>query len=425
MRGNVVQKVPGNRFQDPGVRLKERDKVKGSKFKAGDKVEATIDSVAFGGHGVARIGEMVLFAPFTVDQDVAEIRITEIRKNYLRGKLERILVPSPWRDAPRCPYYLRCGGCQYQHISYSHQLELKKNQVIESFKRIGRIPSPPVKDVHPSPSIFNYRGKAEFHLQARRGDRPVIGFMDAGGARVVDIERCEIVDETINDALRGVREDLAASRIHAGAEETRVLWSGEGGRHEVAWGIARIVKGRTIEVSAWGFFQANMSLVDALVDAVLEMSDLTGAENILDCYCGTGLFSLFLAERARQIYAVEIDPEAVEAARRNFIAFGHPESLIFEGAVEEVLSGPLAEKKGEIDIVVLDPPRTGCDPEVMALLAEWKPRRLIYVSCDPATQARDIRFLIDRGFSLQVLQPFDMFPQTKHIEVVALLTGPR
>jgi len=410
-----------------GERIKQF--AQGARHRVGEKVKALIESVAFGGEGVARLDEMVLFVPFTVDQDVAEIKITEVRKNYLKGKLEKLLVSSPQREAPRCPYFMKCGGCQYQHIDYRYQLELKKNQVVESFKRIGRISSPPVKDVIASPKVFNYRGKAEFHIQARRGNQPVAGFMDTGGERVVDIERCEIVDETINDKLLDLRKNLTPEHISAGAGETKIVWSGEGELPKIGGGIereiTRVVKGQTIRVSEQGFFQANLSLVDTLVDTVLEMSNLKGGENILDCYCGTGLFSLFLAHHAGQIFAVEIDGEAVQAAKKNFTDFGHPESLILEGAVEKVLQGPLSEKKGNVDVVVLDPPRTGCGQDIHAILAEWAPRRLVYVSCDPATQARDIRFLLDVGFELQVLQPFDMFPQTKHIEVVGLLTKPR
>jgi tRNA/tmRNA/rRNA uracil-C5-methylase (TrmA/RlmC/RlmD family) len=400
-----------------------------SRFKIGEKVEAKIESVAFGGDGVARVRDMVLFVPFTVDGDTAMVRITDVKKTFLRGKLEKIVTPSPWRMTPKCPYYLRCGGCQYQHIDYSHQLELKKNQVIESFRRIGRFPSPPARDIYPSPLAFGYRGKAEFHQAERRGHPPQMGFMDVTGSRIVDIERCEIMDETINDALADFRRDILAGRAAVESGGTRIFWSGldrdplqsseeSGGRE-----ITRVVKGREIQVPAQGFFQANTVLVDKLVDTVCEMGALTGGENILDCYCGAGLFSLFLADRVGQVIAVEMDGDAVRAARSNFDRFGHSGALVFEGDVGEVLRGPLEEKKGEADVIVLDPPRAGCEKDVLAILAEWKPRQLIYISCDPATQARDIRYLVDQGFLLQVLQPFDMFPQTKHIEVVALLAG--
>jgi len=399
------------------------------KFRIGNSVEAEIESVAFGGDGVARVRDMVLFVPFTVDGDTAVVRITDVKKTFLRGKLEKLVTPSPWRMTPKCPYYLRCGGCQYQHIDYSHQLELKKNQVVESFRRIGRLPAPPAGEILASPLAFGYRGKAEFHLAERRGNPPQVGFMDVTGSRIVDIERCEIMDETINDALADFRRDILAGRAAVESGGTRIFWSGlnrdplQSGEESGGRKIIRVVKGRELEVPSQGFFQANTVLVDKLVDTVCEMGALTGGENILDCYCGAGLFSLFLAEHARNIFAIEIDEDAVRAARSNFSRFGCPGALVFEGAVEDVLRGPLDNKRGTMDVILIDPPRTGCEKDVLAILAEWKPKRIIYISCDPATQARDIRYLVDQGFLLQVLQPFDMFPQTKHIEVVALLTG--
>jgi tRNA/tmRNA/rRNA uracil-C5-methylase (TrmA/RlmC/RlmD family) len=398
-------------------------------FRVGDKVEAEIESVAFGGDGVARVRDMVLFVPFTVDGDTAVVRITDVKKTFLRGKLEKLVTPSPWRVTPKCPYYLRCGGCQYQHIDYSHQLELKKNQVVESFRRIGKFPSPPARDIYPSPLAFGYRGKAEFHQADRRGHPPKMGFMDVTGLRIVDIERCEIMDETINDALADFRRDILTGRAAVESGGTRIFWSGlnrdplQSGEESGGRKITRDVKGRELEVLSQGFFQANTVLVDKLVDTVCEMGALTGEENILDCYCGAGLFSLFLAEHARNVFAIEIDDDAVRAARSNFSRFGYPGALVFEGAVEDVLRGPLDNKRGTMDVILVDPPRTGCDKDVLVSLAEWKPKRLIYISCDPATQARDIRYLVDKGFLLQVLQPFDMFPQTKHIETIALLTG--
>ncbi len=392
-----------------------------ARFRIGQTVEAMIETVAFGGDGVARVRDMVLFVPFTADGDLAEVRVVEVRKNFLRGKLRRLLIPSPHRTEPECPYYLRCGGCRYQHISYEHQLELKRNQVAESFKRIGRFSSPPVEDIRPSPKSYNYRGKVEIHLRTKRGYPPEIGFIDTGGLRIVDVERCAIADETINNALRELRGKALSGDLPIGGEETKILWSGDQDMNEDG-PITRVVKGRKLEVHRQGFFQANLSLTDALVDAVLDLAALTGGERVLDCYCGVGLFSLFLAAKAGDIIAVDIDREAVGAARKNFAAFGHGGVRLFEGSVEDILREHLAGEKGRTDVVVLDPPRTGCDKVLLDTLAEWRPKKVVYVSCDPATQARDIRYLADRGFSLQILRPFDMFPQTKHIEVVALLT---
>jgi len=225
-----------------------------ARFRIGQTVEVMIETVAFGGDGVARVHDMVLFVPYTVDGDLAEVKVVEVRKNFLRGKLRRLLAPSPHRTEPECPYYLRCGGCRYQHIFYEHQLEMKRSQVVESFKRIGRFPSPPVEDIRPSPKSYNYRGKVGLHLRAKRGAPPEIGFIDTGGLRIVDLERCAIADETINDALCELRRRVLSGDLPIGGEETKVLWSGDQGENQDGL-ITRVVKGRNLEVHRQGFFR--------------------------------------------------------------------------------------------------------------------------------------------------------------------------
>lgn len=388
-------------------------------IKIRDIIETRIDTVAFGGDGVGRVDNMVIFVPFTVDGDVVEVEITGVKKKYLRGKIKKIVVPSPQRAEPKCLHFSECGGCQYQHILYKYQLEMKRRQVVESFERIGRLGSPPVKEIIPSPEVFGYRGKAEYHIGFSEEKIPEIGFMDVEGGKLVDIERCEIVDETINRSFQDFRNNLIAGRteIH---DERKIIWSGLSGREKTAGipeYITRMVKGKSLIVPYGGFFQANIFLVDTLVDCVVEMSGLTGSEAVLDCYCGSGLFSLFLAGHARQVFGMEINGESAKCARMNHENFGISNVTVFMGDIK----GILGEKLSDIDLVILDPPRIGCDRDVLSGIVELKPERIIYISCNPATQARDIRYLIDEGFSLRTLQPMDMFPQTKHIEVIALM----
>ncbi|MBE9546017.1 MAG: class I SAM-dependent RNA methyltransferase, partial [Proteobacteria bacterium] len=388
-------------------------------IKIRDIIETRIDTVAFGGDGVGRVDNMVIFVPFTVDGDVVEVEITGVKKKYLRGKIKKIVVPSPQRAEPKCLHFSECGGCQYQHILYKYQLEMKRRQVVESFERIGRLGSPPVKEIIPSPEVFGYRGKAEYHIGFSEEKIPEIGFMDVEGGKLVDIERCEIVDETINRSFQDFRDDLIAGRteIH---DERKIIWSGLSGIEKTAGApeyITRMVKGKSLIVPCGGFFQANIFLVDTLVDCVVEMSGLTGSEAVLDCYCGSGLFSLFLAGHARQVFGMEINGESAKCARMNHENFGISNATVFMGDIK----GILGEKLSDIDLVILDPPRIGCDRDVLSGIVELKPERIIYISCNPATQARDIRYLIDEGFFLRTLQPMDMFPQTKHIEVIALM----
>jgi 23S rRNA (uracil1939-C5)-methyltransferase len=303
---------------------------------------------------------------------------------------------------------------------------MKERQVIESFERIGKIPSPPVKTIIPSPQHFNYRGKAEYHLIFQQDGHPEVGFMDVEGGTVVDVERCEIVDESINRTYRQFRKALiSGSDTFQGDRFT--VWSEYDDKKlpqdQVEFStIGRKVKDKILFVPQEGFFQANILLVDRLVEQVLTMGNVNPSDVVVDLYCGSGLFSVFISPRARQVYCVEMEGEAVRCARLNMDACGVSNTEIVAGRVENVLKTDFIGEK-RIDAVILDPPRIGCEPGALARIAELKPSRIIYVSCNPTTQARDVRYLLDEGFSLVELQPIDMFPQTKHIEVIALLEG--
>ena len=392
-------------------------------IKVGDIIETTINTVAFGGDGIGRIDNVVIFVPFTVDGDVVEVEITEVKKKYLRGKIKKILAPSPQRVEPKCLYFSKCGGCQYQHILYEYQLEIKQRQVVESFERIGKLKIPFIKEIIPSPESFGYRGKADCHVVFSRGQTPEIGFMDVEGGELVAVERCELMEETINRALQDIRDDLIAGRtkIH---DERQIVWSEIPGEEKVAGTpvhVTRKVKGKSLIVPYNGFFQANIFLLDTLVDCVMEMGALAGSETVLDCHCGSGLFSFFLAGYVRQVLGIELDRKSVEYARLNYKNHGISNADVFRGDVKTVVKNEIIEKRINIDLVILDPPRIGCDKDLLSGIAKLKPGKIIYISCNPATQARDIRYLTDKGFSLRALQPIDMFPQTKHIEVIAVL----
>jgi 23S rRNA (uracil1939-C5)-methyltransferase len=398
-------------------------------LRPGDRIELRIDSVAFGGDGVGRCQQQVVFVPFTVDGDEAVVRITEVRKRFVRGHLEKLLKPSPNRIEPRCRHYALCGGCHYQHIHYARQLRLKEQQVVDAFIRIAKVALPPITPVTPSPGSFQYRGKADYHIRITPKAPPVIGFMDVFNDRIIDIDRCEIMDETINQACLAFRQDIEAGRIKTPRLHRQTIWSSgaAGEKAEVVTDfrtprfVIRTVGGQRLIVPYRGFFQANHFLVSRLVDDVVETSALTGRETIVDTYCGSGLFSLFLAPPARQVYGIEIDGEAIHCARVNHRQAGFTNAAFLRGDAGEILQREFVGAKRCVDVLILDPPRTGCDPALLSGLVKLKPGRIVYISCNPATQARDIRHLLDHGFTLISLKPYDMFPQTAHIEVVALL----
>jgi len=387
------------------------------RVRAGDIIEVSIKTVAFGGSGVGRVGPMVVFVPFTAAGDVVEAKIVKVKRNYLTGEIVKIISASPDRALPLCPYFSLCGGCQYQHLSYEVQLKTKERQVAESFERIGKIASPPVETIIPSPLPFGYRGKAEIHGAPAPGGQFHLGFMDTEGGGLVDIRRCDLLDESINTEYVRLRERLASGKIPS--RRTRyILWSGTSYPPEPY--ITRTVGEKELVTSSSGFFQGNTSLVETLTQRVIEMCDPKGSDRVLDACCGCGLFSLFIAPRVREVLGIEINGAAVRCAIRNIEQQGITNARFRKGDVEGILDR-LAGEDTRADTVLIDPPRVGCTGATLSAIDRLQPERIVYVSCNPATQARDVRRLIDKGFRLEALQPIDMFPQTQHIEVIASL----
>ena len=384
-----------------------------------DRLEIKIERIAFGGEGVGRIDNFVIFVPFAAPEDELEIEITHRKKNFARGKILKIIKASPSRVKPLCNYYESCGGCCYQHISYEQQLEIKKRQVEEAFVKIGRIHAPPVSTAVASSPGYHYRGKAQFH-QRISPTGPQLGFLDISGSKMADIKRCEIMEETINEKIGRLREN-AFSRNE---KDTRLtIWSNLPDEPTCKKGqIRRVVKGKEFLVSSDGFFQNNLFLTEAMVDEVCLMA-LSGKLNtVLDVYCGCGLFSIFLAPFAKEVFGIELNPKAVKFAQIN----AEKEKIrnvkfICGDAGDELLKMKYLTLSGALDVLIIDPPRIGCSKSVLEAIASLQPQRLIYVSCNPVTQARDVNLLKESGYKLLRLLPFDMFPQTQHIEVIALL----
>jgi tRNA/tmRNA/rRNA uracil-C5-methylase (TrmA/RlmC/RlmD family) len=390
-------------------------------LQPGDRATIRIEKIAFGGEGVGRIDNFVVFVPFAAPEDDLEIEITQCKKKFARGKILKIINSSPLRVKPLCNYYGSCGGCCYQHIGYDEQLEIKKRQVEEAFVKIGRISTPPVSSPVSSRSAYHYRGKAQCH-QIITSSGCKLGFLDISGGLVVDIERCEIMEETINEKIGRLRENASGRNRK---NDTRLtIWSDLPNEHNTKRGqIRRIVKGKEFLVPFDGFFQNNLFLTDALVDEVCRMASSGQLNTVIDLYCGCGLFSIFLAPFAKEVFGIELNRNAVTFARIN----AEKENLrnvtfICGDAGGELLKGKLLTLSGAaVDLLILDPPRIGCSQLVLKTIAKMQPQRIIYVSCNPVTQARDVKLLNESGYKLLNLLPFDMFPQTQHIEVIALL----
>jgi 23S rRNA (uracil1939-C5)-methyltransferase len=383
-------------------------------MERGDEIELTIDAVAFGGAGVGRYGKMVVFVPFSVDGDTVSVKIVTVKKSFATATLQFVHFPSPFRITPRCAAHTRCGACSYQHITYEHQVVLKHRQVRDALKRIGRFDIIPLEDMIPSPQVYGYRGRADFHVTTGKGKERIIGFAARATNDIVDLERCEIVHESINDALFRIRrEGRPAERLP--------LWSTPS--EEVSGScILRRVKGREMLVPRDGFFQANLYLTDTLVDVVEEFCNLSGTETVLDGYCGSGLFSLFLAPRCARLYGIEAEGNAGRCAEENLNRAGI-NSAVYTGDIAHVLWNRFIHESIPVDVALIDPPRIGLEPDALDALITLNPAKIVYVSCNPTTLARDLRALAGFGYHIRRVQPLDMFPQTSHIETVVLLEG--
>ena len=401
----------------------------GAGIKIGDRIRVRIDDVAFGGDGVGRVSDRIVFVPFTVDGDEAEVEIIEVRKRYVRAKPIGMPVPSRHRDRPLCPVYTRCGGCGMQHIAYPHQLALKQRQVEEIFRRIAGLSRIPIAEIIPSPRPYGWRGKAEFHLACDRKERCRAGLMGRKSHELIEIESCGTVEASVNAKYDDFRKTLRSGLVRP-SRKRQVIWSDEPSESPTAVftgpgtppDVIRVVRGRRLTVPGRGFFQANVALVGDLVDQVVGICGLTGRETVIDAFAGSGLFSLFLGPQAAGLTGIEGDREAVRCALINLNRERIPQTGFLHGDVNVLLRNEFLDRRRSADVILFDPPREGCGNGALDAAASLHPDRIVYVSCNPATQARDVRFLADRGYVLRKLQPLDMFPQTAHVEAVALLT---
>lgn len=367
---------------------------------AGQVLTIRIGDLAFGGEGVGRWGEFVLFVPGVLPGERAEVQVVEVRQRFARARLVRIEEASPERVVPACPYYGACGGCQYQHMAYPAQLRLKRKQVLDLLERVGGLAGAIVEEVAPCSMPYGYRNRILVRSQWDRYRQALnLGFLRAESRLVVDVEECRIASPEVNAQLRRAR----AHPPPKGGLKVLLREAPEG------W-----------ESPHDSFFQNNFFMLGPLVEAVRAGLRRSGARHLIDAYCGVGFFSLELAGEVDRFVGVEYDRRAVEAARRNAARRGRLNGEYREGRAEELLPSLLEGMATEQTAVLLDPPRAGCWPEMIEGLRRAGPAQVIYVSCHPATLARDLRRLVADGvYRLDRVAPIDMFPQTQHIECVA------
>jgi 23S rRNA (uracil1939-C5)-methyltransferase len=405
--------------------------------------ELTLNALTYGGDSIGRLEDgRAVFVPFGIPGEKVRIEITEDKKSFIKGKILDIITPSPKRIQGKCAHFLSCGGCHYQHLAIEDQLEFKQQIITDQLTRLGGFTNPPVLKIRPSPAAWNYRNSLQFHLSPRGR----IGFRGVNPREIIEIHECHLPLAGINETwpLLDFEPGSPIDRIELreGIEEELLLHlrSKTAQTPEIQLNIPisivmdtseikQVVAGaewlfmevnqRKFRVSAGSFFQVNKPLAGEMVNYVLGNLDLTSDSSVLDLYCGVGLFSAFLATEAKSCIGIENSPSACEDFIFNLDQFENVQ--LYEGSVEDIL--PHLDLKTEI--VIADPPRSGIDKKALDAILAIKPKQIAYVSCDPATLARDLKILATNGYSIHSVQPFDLFPQTYHIETITILNWNR
>lgn len=446
----------------------------------GKTYDISIVRLGSSGEGVGRYEGFTVFVPFALPGETVRARITLVKKTYATASLVEVLKPSPDRIQPQCPVYDRCGGCQLQHLSYEGELKEKRQQVRDALERIGHLQDLDVLPTLGAHTPWHYRNKMQFPVAAAGKCKVAIGCFAAATHEVIDVTDCAIQKEGNNAIVAVVRQWMKDFKIPTYDEDARTgivrhimgrvgVHTGEimvclvtacdmvphmkdlvqrlrrdipgltsvvqnvnkrhtnvilGPKTKTVYGKGTIhdsIGPLTFHISAQSFFQVNSEQAQRLYETALDFADLKGGETVADVYCGTGTITLFLAQKAKQVYGIEIVAPAIRDAVRNAKDnhVGNAQFILGDA----IYKLPELIKNGiRPDVIVLDPPRAGCGEPVLKAIAQSKPKRVVYVSCNPATLARDLAYLDQHGYHTTKVQPVDMFPRTHHVESVALVT---
>lgn len=446
-------------------------------WQQGNLVEVAIADLTDDGNGVGRWGQRVVFVPDTVPGDRAIVRLVRVKPQYAQGKLQELIEPSAYRIRPSCIVADKCGGCQWQHIDYEYQLEAKRNQVIQALQRIGGMENPNVDRVLAASSALGYRNKVTYPLAISTSGQVQAGYYQKASHQLINLNQCPVQDTRLNPLLKEIKLDIQErgwriydEKRHQGLvrhlglrigrrtgeilltlvvkdwdvpeiEEQAEEWlkrypelvgvclNRNGDRTNAIFGdetrciagkpyLVEEFAGLQFQISADTFFQVNTEVAEALLQEIANQLNLQGDRVLVDAYCGIGTMSLPLARKVKQVIGLEVQPEAVKQAQANAQLNGIDNVGFEVGEVEKLLP----QLDVQPDIVFLDPPRKGCDRSVIDSLLQIRPDRIVYVSCKPATLARDLKLLChEGGYQLTRVQPADFFPQTAHVEAAAFL----
>ncbi|MGI8423822.1 MAG: class I SAM-dependent RNA methyltransferase [Chloroflexota bacterium] len=384
-----------------------------------ERLVLRIEAPVFGGAMLAHAPDgRVVFVHYAIPGELVEAEVERAHPDYLEAVVTRVIEPSPDRVDPRCGIFGECGGCQLQHMSYAAQVAAKEAIVREQLRRIGRLDDAVVRPVVAARDPWAYRNHVRFSTGRKYGD---VGFITRRGRRLLKVESCPIADEWVNEvlpALQGKGRGLHQIQLRHNAATGSFLMSPAVPEAALPSGQAAYeeeLAGHRFQVSASAFFQVNSAQAEEMVRLVGEALPPSG-RLLVDAFAGVGTFAVIFAERFERVIAIEESHSAARDALANIAST--PNVEIRAGKVEHLL--PLLDASP--DAVLLDPPRPGCAPEVLAAIGRFRPAVVVYVSCNPATLARDLRVLVDSGYRLDWVTPLDMFPQTGHIECVSRLS---
>lgn len=422
--------------------VRNKDTFREDPFPRGTEVEIEITTLTNMGQGLGRVSlpgstepanggkrdrsGWVVLVPFALPGELVRVRIWRNQKNFSDGDLVEVLRPSEHRVEAPCPLFQQCGGCQYQNLDYAEQLNWKRRQVAELLEHMAGITFP-VNPVVYSPRPYGYRSKITPHFEKPRPDRPVdIGFLRAGSRRaIVDVERCLLATDAINEQLGTERAEVRARASSYKKGATLLLrHAAEGVVTDPAAIIHENVDGLRLHFPAGEFFQNNPFILDAFAGHVREKAVADGARFLVDAYCGSGLFCLTAARSFEHATGIEISEPSIRWAKENAAENGLGNCSFVAGDAAAIFAK--VNYGASETAVVIDPPRRGSDESFLDQLVAFGPRTVVYVSCNPATQMRDLKILLEAGYEVRDVQPFDLFPQTKHLEcVITLSRAPR
>lgn len=446
-------------------------------LKKNDVLTGQVVDLTHEGHGVVKIDRYPIFIPNTLIDEKIEYKVIKVKKNFAIGKLIKVITESDARVEPPCIYYYKCGGCQLQHMSYQAQLNMKKEQVVNLFHRKAKFTNTVIKDTVGMEDPWRYRNKSQIPVGLSKDQQPIMGFYRQRSHDIIDMESCLIQDQQHQQVMNDLKQLISELNISVYNEKTKkgllrhlvvrtghytnqlmiiLVTNGKAfkqaeslvdalvrkypnvtsikqnindahsnvimgpqsitlyGEEEIEDQLSEV----TFNISDQSFYQINSHQTEKLYQQALDYAQLTGYEIVLDTYCGIGTIAIYMAENARHVYGVEVVPSAINDANQNATKNQLENTTFVCGKAEEVILKWKAEGIRP-DVVMVDPPRKGCDETFLETILELNPKRIVYISCNPSTQQRDAHIL-NHQYDLKEITPVDMFPQTTHIETVAL-----